>query len=116
MKRYTGYRLPSEKGTAEQALVTVHEEGKEPRPLDPRFDLRMHADGFNWSYAGSGPAQLALALACDVLGDEEEAQRVYQSLKFRVIGRLPRDGWSLSEEEIRQHIRDIQKRDEERSL
>jgi hypothetical protein len=32
---------------------------------------------------------LALALAADVLGDDERAQDVYQRLKFKLIGSLP---------------------------
>lgn len=56
MKTYIGYRLPDDKGTASRALVSVHEEGREPRPLDPRFGLRRHADDLNWGFARSGPA------------------------------------------------------------
>lgn len=49
----------------------------EPRPLEPRHDLRNHSpDGFEWGYSGSGPAQLALALAADVLGDDDRAVAV----------------------------------------
>lgn len=81
LKTYTGYRLPGDQDTAAQAIVTVHEEGRSPRPLDPRFDLRRHSDYVNWGYGGSGPAQLALALAADVLGDDDAAQDVHQKLK-----------------------------------
>jgi hypothetical protein len=108
MKTYTGYRLPGEEGTAAPGIVTVHQEGHQPRLLDPRFDLRQHADGLNWGYGGSGPAQLALALAADVLGDDEAARAVYQKLKFRLIGRLPKDGWSLDEMQLRRAIAEIQ--------
>ncbi len=107
LKTYTGYRLPGEEGAAERGLVTVHQEGRPARPLDPRFDLRRHADGLNWGFGGSGPAQLALALAADVTGDDELARQVHQKLKFRLVGRLPRDGWALGEQELRQAIRDI---------
>ena len=83
MKTYSGVR--TETGCA----VTVTEAGG-CRGLDPRFDLRTHSpSGFEWGYGGSGPAQLALALAADVLGDDEAALGVYQRLKFRVVGRLP---------------------------
>jgi hypothetical protein len=47
-------------------------------------------------YAGSRPAQLALALAPDVLGHDRLAVRLHQQLKFKLVGRLPRDGWSLT--------------------
>jgi hypothetical protein len=108
LKTYTGYRLPGQQDTAAPGLVTVHQEGQAPRPLDPRFDLRRHADGLNLGYGGSGPAQLALALAADVLGDGEAARDLHQRLKSRLVARLPRDGWALTEEQLRQAIHEIQ--------
>jgi len=115
-KTYTGYRLPGDQGSAAAALVTVHQEGQAPRRLDPRFDLRRHADGFNWGYAGGGHAQLALALAADLLGDDDAAQDVHQKLKRTLIGRLPQDGWTLSEEQLRAAIQEIQQRDQGRGF
>ena len=115
MKTYSGYRLPGDKGTVGRALVAIHEEGQEPRLLDSRHDLRLHSEEFNWGYGGSGPAQLALALAADVLGDDEAAQDVYQHLKFKLVGRLAEDGWSLTEGQLRETIRDIQQRDQDLS-
>jgi hypothetical protein len=108
MKAYTGYRVLDQRGHPVANQVMVHEEGRPSRPLALRHDLRLHSQEFNWGYGGSGPAQLALALAADVLGDDEQAQDVYQSLKFKVVGRLPADGWSLSEDQLRQSIREIQ--------
>src|SRR5262245_49842647 len=65
--------------------------------LNPRFDLRNHSPtGFEWGYEGSGPAQLALAILCDVLHDDERACRLYQTFKRRVIAPLPQEGqWML---------------------
>jgi hypothetical protein len=105
LKTYTGYRLQGEQDTAGLGLVTVHQEGRPPRPLDPRFDLRQAADGFNWS-------QLALALAADVLGDDEAALDVHRRLKSRLVAGLPRDGWALTEEQVRRAIHDIQREQE----
>jgi hypothetical protein len=105
-KTYTGYRLPGEEGPAGAGLVTVHQ-GGQSRPLDPRFDLRRHAD-LNWGFGGSGPAQLDLALAADVTGDDDLARRVYQKLKFKLVGRLPQDGWALTEQQLRAAIQEIQ--------
>jgi hypothetical protein len=111
-KTYTGFRQRDAEGRSTHTVVTVLEEGKEPRPLDPRLDLRNHSPtGLEWGYGGSGPAQLALALAADVLGDDDLAESVYQRLKFKLIARLPEDGWRLSEEQLRQAIRDVQARD-----
>jgi hypothetical protein len=73
--------------------------------LPPRYDLRNHSPtGYEWSYSGSGPAQLALALLADALGDDERAQQWYQAFKFRVVGRLPKDRWEMSQEDIRQTV------------
>ncbi len=86
----------------EQGGAVVVEKDGEFSALNPRHDLRNHSPtGFSWGYSGSGPAQLALALAADVLGDDDKAQDVYQRLKFKLIGGLPDEGWVLTEERIR---------------
>ena len=46
-------------------------------------------DGFSWGYAGSGPAQLALAILLECT-DEDTAKYHYQAFKFDVIAKLPR--------------------------
>jgi hypothetical protein len=102
MKVYHGTK------TEHGAAVLVEEDG-EFRALDPRHDLRCHSpDGFSWGYSGSGPAQLALALAADVLGDAEKAQDLYQQLKFKLIGGLSDEGWVLTEERIRSTLAAIE--------
>jgi Family of unknown function (DUF6166) len=102
MKIYHGSR------TEHGAAVVVEENG-EFRALDPRHDLRNHSPtGFEWGYSGSGPAQLALALAADVLQDDEKAQDCYQRLKFKLIGGLPDQGWILTEERLRTTIEAIE--------
>ena len=68
MKTYHGERI------GHAVDVTVN-----GRALDPRFDLWNHSPtGFEWGYAGSGPAQLALALLADHLADDQEALEFYQ--------------------------------------
>src|ERR1700709_1140157 len=63
MKTYEGERGLS------GAVATV-----DGRPLDPRFDLaRFNKTGFEWTYNGPGPKQLALALLADHLGDNAPA-------------------------------------------
>src|SRR5437868_11106235 len=103
MKTYHGMRT-------EAGCTVVIEEGGEFTGLDYRHDLRNHSPaGAEWGYGGSGPAQLALALAADVLGDDERAQDVYQRLKFKLIGGLPRDGWTLTEDRVRVAIDAIER-------
>lgn len=49
-------------------------------PLAPARSLavRNHSpDGFSWGYAGSGPAQLALAILLRATDDQATAERLY---------------------------------------
>lgn len=101
MKHYIGERTPD----GCEVLVIDKSDPDGGYLLPPRHDLRNHSpDGFNWGYSGSGPAQLALALLADALGDDEKAQRFYQDFKMKVIGRLDGDRFELSEEDIRQTV------------
>ena len=62
--------------------------------LDPGPSQRVknHSpDGFNWSYAGSGPAQLALAIMLKIRG----TAKGYQDFKDDVIARLPRGNFQI---------------------
>ena len=80
-----------------------------PVVLAPRFDLRNHSPtGFEWGYGGSGPAQLALALLADALGDEEQALLLYQAFKWKVVASLPEAGWQMSAAQVRQIARELQ--------
>lgn len=90
-KTYHGFRDAD--GTCRVLVVS---EG-DVRALDLRLDLTAHSpDGFEWGYAGSGPAQLALAILADALGDDRRAVRLHQSFKFETIAKLPRDKtWSM---------------------
>jgi hypothetical protein len=102
-KRYVGTRTPDE------CVVIVTDANGGEELLDPRSDLRNHSpDGFNWGYGGSGPAQLALALLADALGDDEKARRFYQDFKFKVIGRITGDEFELTQEEIRQTVAQLE--------
>lgn len=46
-------------------------------------------DGFSWSYGGSGPAQLALAILLE-LYDTNIAKSNYQDFKWKEIANLPK--------------------------
>ena len=94
----------SEKLDHHSFLVAVY-------PLKPRNDLVNHSpNGFEWGYAGSGPAQLSFALLLDYLGDKrlEKAQKLYQRFKFAVITRLE-PTWTLTGDEIEQILADLEK-------
>ncbi len=68
--------------------------------LDPRYDVRNHSPtGFEWCYAGSGPAQLALALCVHVMG-RSHGLEIYQQFKEQVVLGLDRAGWTLTSADI----------------
>ena len=80
------------KGTWESHKVEL--DGK---PLDPRpsQNIRNHSpDGFMWSYGGSGPAQLALAILLSVV-TKEEAVKWYQAFKWEFVSRWPADDFTV---------------------
>jgi hypothetical protein len=73
------------------------------QPLGLRLDLANKSPtGFAWGYLGSGPAQLALALLADCVGDEL-ALKHYQTFKERVVAQLPAP-WTLTSEGIAQAV------------
>ena len=68
--------------------------------LPLHLGIRNHSPtGFQWGYSGSGPAQLALALLVDALGDVELAQQHYQDFKRQVVAGWA-DSWSITREQI----------------
>lgn len=98
MKRYEGVR------TGRAVDVTAN-----GQPLDPRLELRNHSPtGFEWGYGGSGPAQLALAILADYLGDDTAALERYQRYKEVVVVRLPYRSWVLTSREIEQVLEALQ--------
>lgn len=89
MKQYSGMR------TIDGIVVSV-----DGAPLDPRFDLHTFDDkGFEWSYEGSAPQQLAFAILVDHLGDAAQAQNAAATFMQSVIADLDND-WTLSSEEV----------------
>lgn len=67
--------------------------------LDPSPSQKVwnHSPGgFSWGYAGSGPAQLALAILLASGIPEDDAVRLHQEFKFEFIAGLPQNaGWEL---------------------
>jgi hypothetical protein len=62
--------------------------------------------GFEWTYEGASPRQLAFAILYDYLGDKDRAIRLSESFMSRVIADLDND-WTLTEAEIERIIRDM---------
>ncbi len=89
MKTYTGDR------TIDGIDVRV-----DGQPLDPRTDIEQITDlGFEWTYEGDSPAQLALAMLADHLGDDGRALDRHQAFMAEVVAYLD-NTWSLTSADI----------------
>lgn len=96
MKVYEGGR------SLDGAVVTV-----DGAPLAPRFDVRRFSrTGYEWTYAGDGPRQLALALLCDHLGDPRRALELTETFMQSVVAELD-NAWRLTSDDIDSALRDI---------
>jgi len=90
------------------ARVTKQIDELAPVPLDMRNDIRNHSPtGPEWGYGGSGPAQLALALLVDVLG-EHDGERLYQLYKRQVVAGFSHEGFAITAEAIEEWARGIE--------
>jgi hypothetical protein len=79
-------------------------------PLDPRNDLVNHSpDGLSWGYAGSGPAQLGLAILADFyrksgyapVDADERAVHFHQDLKAAWVAGLDMEsGWTIEQGDL----------------
>jgi hypothetical protein len=103
-RHYIGHRAPGQAGPG--TVMRTFADGKaDDLPLCR--DLVDHSpDGFQWGYAGSGPAQLAFALVYDATGDERLTRQVYQDFKREIVVTLP-DQWRLEAENIAEFARTL---------
>lgn len=89
MKEYCGKR------TIDGIVVTVN-----GAPLDERFDIQVFDDkGFEWSYEGTAPRQLALAVLADHFDDANLARDNVESFMTSVVANLDND-WTLTSQGI----------------
>jgi hypothetical protein len=89
MKTYEGKR------TIDGLVVTVN--GKR---LDERYDVKRFTKyGFEWTYEGESPQQLALAILFDYLGDKDRAIRLSKPFMQDIVANLDND-WTISSDQI----------------
>jgi len=93
MKSYKGRRIPGK-------CLVIKDGGQ---MLKMRLDIVNHSPtGPEWGFEGSGPAQLAFAMLLDYFGDEKLpfVKEVYQVFKRDIIGKLPKDEWTITAQTI----------------
>src|SRR5882757_518891 len=99
MKTYEGKR------TIDGLVVTV-----DATPLDEHYDVKRFTKyGFEWTYEGESPQQLALAILVDHLGDGARAIKLSAPFMKRVVANLDND-WALTGDEVEREIRSIEAR------
>jgi Family of unknown function (DUF6166) len=85
MKTYTGDR------TIDGISVRV-----DGAPLSPHYDqLKLTDHGFEWSYEGPEPSQLAFAILFDHLGDATAAKNLHQSFMEEIVANFGNE-WELT--------------------
>src|ERR1700744_4528524 len=70
------------------------------RPLDQRLDLhRYTVNGFEWSYEGDEPRQLALAILIDHLDDPVAAKAMVEPFMKAVVANFGNE-WEMTSADI----------------
>ncbi|MGB6535222.1 MAG: DUF6166 domain-containing protein [Xanthobacteraceae bacterium] len=94
MKVYEGKR------TIDGLVVTV--DGK---PLQEHYEVkRFTRYGFEWTYDGESPRQLALAILFDYVGDKDRAIALSEPYMKEVVANFDND-WRLTGEDIDGYLR-----------
>jgi hypothetical protein len=94
MKTYEGKR------TIDGLVVTV--DGK---PLPEHYEVRQFTKrGFEWTYDGTSPRQLALAILFDHLGDNDRAIALSEPYMKDVVANLDND-WKLTGADVDAYVR-----------
>jgi hypothetical protein len=94
MKTYEGKR------TIDGIVVTV-----DGRRLPEHYEVKQFTKyGFEWTYEGESPRQLALAILFDHLGDKERAIALSTPYMQDVVANHDND-WTLTSEDIDAYLR-----------
>ena len=97
MKTYEGKR------TIDGLVVTV-----DGRPLAEHYEVKRFTKfGFEWTYEGDSPRQLALAILADYLGDNARAIRLSEPFMKQVVANLDND-WQLTGTAVDAAVRSIE--------
>jgi hypothetical protein len=108
-------RVETTRGCAHEALLMKTYEGKrtidgivvtvDGACLSEHYDVKRFTKyGFEWTYDGESPRQLALAILYDHLGDKDRAIALSSPYVKDVIANLDND-WTLTGAEIDAYLR-----------
>lgn len=95
-KTYRGDR------TIDGVLVTV-----DGRPLPDALSVKaISPDGFEWSYEGNGPLQLALAILVEHFGDPARALAEHEGFMRHVVANFDNE-WEMTTADIDRALANI---------
>jgi hypothetical protein len=93
------------KRTIDGLVVTI-----DGRPLNEHYDVKRFTSwGFEWTYEGDSPQQLALAILVEHLGDTGRAIRLSEPFMRKIVANLDND-WVLTGGEIDRAVAEIEGR------
>ena len=88
------------KRTIDGLLVTV--DGKK---LNEHYEIKRFTKyGFEWTYEGESPQQLALAILYQHLGDKDRAIRLSDPFMKEIVANLDND-WTITGQEVDTFLR-----------
>jgi Family of unknown function (DUF6166) len=94
MKVYEGKR------TIDGLVVTA-----DSKPLPEHYEVKRFAKyGFEWTYEGESPRQLALAILFDYTADKDRAIALSESFMKDVVANFDND-WTLAGDDIDAYLR-----------
>jgi hypothetical protein len=92
-------------------------QGETVRSLD---QVGYHADGFEWGYGGSGPADTALSILADYFGErpdlnelhagDSQSWQYHQQFKRDFIAGADQAGFTITSEQITRWLQEIDNR------
>jgi Family of unknown function (DUF6166) len=98
MKTIRGYAQGQAGGAG---LVTI-DDAPLGLPMLAKGEARHSPGGFQWGYGGSGPAELARAILIALYPHDPVVRAIacYQTFKWNVIARLPKEGFELTSDAV----------------
>jgi hypothetical protein len=78
------------------------------QPLPQRTDIKtISENGFEWSYEGEAPAQLALAILANHTGSPERALRLYEPFMKHIVANFNNE-WEMTSGDVEDAVRALE--------
>jgi hypothetical protein len=89
--------------TIDGLAVTVDGE-----PLPERTDIKVISpNGFEWSYEGPAPTQLALAILADHTGSSQRALNLCEGFMKHIVANFDNE-WEMTSEDVEEAVRALE--------